>query len=1051
MDYVLGLDIGIASCGWCVIDLNEKRIENLGVRIFSKAEQPKTGESLAKPRRLARGKRRTLRRKAHRMERIKKLFVSEGLITNKDLETVYIRGDLKDPWRLRSEGLDRKLDELEWVRVLTQLAKRRGFKSNRKSEYNDKKSDSGKVLSNITENEAKLLEKGYRTVGEMFVKDEEYSFSDGYFIKNKRNKDGNYNNSVSRNLLIKELNLLFETQRKLGNRFTDEEFETKYMKIFADQRPFSNREMIDDLRGHCTFEKNEKRAFKNCYTSEYFVLLTKLVNLRITDGTARKLSIEEMQKIIKMAFDKKEIKYSDIRKKLNIPEEFIFTGISYKDNTKAENEKFAELKGYYEIKSTITKEVGVEAWNIIDNPDMLDNIVTEIGLCKSDEELIKNLKKLNIEDKVINSLLSLSFSKTMHLSISAMKKIIPYLEKGLRYDEACMEVGYNHSDFSENKGKSKYLPTINGEDIVNPVVIRALSQTRKVINAIIEKYGSPTQINIEVARDMSKTFEERIKIENKQKDNQVQNENLINELKENYPKYFMGSIPKYGDILKWKLYKQQNGYCPYSNEYIEPERLFEIGYVEVDHIIPYSRSMDDSIMNKVLVKGKENQNKKNRIPAEYFGIETQRWNDFVIRVKNSSLPMKKKERLLKEEFDENNENEWKQRNLNDTRYITSYISRFIKENLEFAPSELKVKVLMPNGAMTAKLRGIWGLNKVRENGDLHHALDAAVIATVNQGLINKITEYYKYEEKSFTEKAKKKFPVPWEKFKDEVEARLSDNPKREIEVRQLQNYLGVDLENIKPILVSRMPERKVKGEFHQETIRSKKHMETEGVSTIKVLLSSLDLKKLEKMYDKEHNKRLYEALKERLEKYNGNAKKAFSIENPFYKPTKNGERGPLVRSIKISEVQNTGIEVQGGIADNSSMIRVDIFTKDDKYYIVPIYTKDVGKNELPNKAIIAHKIEKDWDIIDETYEFCFSIYKNDFISIKTKKGEFMGYYISTHRGTGAITIDKHDSSEKDISIGCKTAISIKKYHIDILGNKYEVKGEKRCGLEKCNN
>ena len=71
MRYTLGLDIGISSVGWAVLrntpDGEPFKIEDLGARVFERAEQPKTGASLALPRREARGARRRLRRRNRRV------------------------------------------------------------------------------------------------------------------------------------------------------------------------------------------------------------------------------------------------------------------------------------------------------------------------------------------------------------------------------------------------------------------------------------------------------------------------------------------------------------------------------------------------------------------------------------------------------------------------------------------------------------------------------------------------------------------------------------------------------------------------------------------------------------------------------------------------------------------------------------------------------------------------------------------------------------------------------------------------------------------------
>ena len=137
MKYRLGLDIGITSVGWSVINLDENRIEDLGVRIFNAAENPKDGSSLAAPRREARGRRRLLRRKAYRVKRVKNLIVDKKILTKDELESLFTNKSVIPIWDARVEALDRSVTNEEWSKILINFCKRRGFKSNRKNEVND--------------------------------------------------------------------------------------------------------------------------------------------------------------------------------------------------------------------------------------------------------------------------------------------------------------------------------------------------------------------------------------------------------------------------------------------------------------------------------------------------------------------------------------------------------------------------------------------------------------------------------------------------------------------------------------------------------------------------------------------------------------------------------------------------------------------------------------------------------------------------------------------------------------------------------------------------
>ncbi|HOX22521.1 MAG TPA: hypothetical protein PLL10_03580 [Elusimicrobiales bacterium] len=211
-----------------------------------------------------------------------------------------------------------------------------------------------------------------------------------------------------------------------------------------------------------------------------------------------------------------------------------------------------------------------------------------------------------------------------------------------------------------------------------------------------------------------------------------------------------------------------------------------------------------------------------------------------------------------------------------------------------------------------------------------------------------------------------------------------------------------------------------------------------------------------------YNRALYDALKKRLAEFSGKADKAFA--EKFYFPRKDGQKGPLVRSVRLLEKQNTGVKVHSGngIADNGEMVRVDVFRKAGKHYLVPIYVADMVKDTLPNKAIVANKPEIEWPEIDNTYEFLFSLFKNDLISINSSKqpeNEKIGYYTSCNRANGAIDMELHDRSNFKhstkgtltnpwSSIGARLLKSFKKYQVDVLGNIYEVKKETRLGTRK---
>ena len=229
--YAIGLDIGITSVGWATLALdgneNPCGIIGMGARIFDAAEQPKTGESLAAPRRAARSSRRRLRRHRHRNERIKNLMVSKGVLSSDELETLF-DGRLEDIYALRVKALDGKVSRSEFARILLHLSQRRGFRSNRK---NPSSKEDGALLKAVSENAERMEKHGYRTVGEMLLCDEA-------FKQHKRNKGGNYLTTVTRDMVADEARAIFAAQRSFGSEYASEEFENEYLEILLSQRSF---------------------------------------------------------------------------------------------------------------------------------------------------------------------------------------------------------------------------------------------------------------------------------------------------------------------------------------------------------------------------------------------------------------------------------------------------------------------------------------------------------------------------------------------------------------------------------------------------------------------------------------------------------------------------------------------------------------------------------------------------------------------------------------------------------------------------------------------
>lgn len=1107
----LGLDIGIASVGWAVLDAG--RIVDLGVRCFDKAETAKDGESLNLARRKARLLRRRLYRRAWRLTKLARLLKQEGLIQS-------ARFFKQQPaftdstWLLRVEGLDRLLTPTEWARVIYHLCKHRGFhwvsKAEEAAADGDASSEGGRVKKGLASTKALMSEKGYRTAAEMVLTE---------FPNAQTNKRGEYSKALSRVLLDNEFRLLFEAQRRLGNPYALERFE-QWVRgngdcksgLFWNQKPALSGADLLKMLGKCTFEKTEFRAPKASFTAERHVWLTRLNNLRVVvDGVSRPLSASERQVALDLPYHSSEqFTYKNLRRALvgsGMPEAFRFGGLPYPSAGQTEEHKaknpedqtLVKLSAWHVLRLAMTKAELEDAWQQISvaaldgQPDTLDQIGWVLSVYKDDDEVKTELSKLSLpqSEQTIAVLLGIRFDKFHALSLTALRKIVPLMEPGLRYDEAVAQIpeyGHHRQLTKPEDGKVRYLPPfykgrnpgntmVLREDLDvprNPVVLRALNQARKVVNALIKQYGSPTAVHIEMARDLSRPLDERREVQKLQDEFKERNQKA----REDFEAQF-NRKPSGKDFEKWMLYREQGGQCAYSQQPLAPSgdcrEIFLEGKTQIDHALPYSRSFDDSKNNKVLVLTRENQNKGNRTAFEYLtsfagGEDGERWRHFVGWVnQNRAYRDAKRNRLLRKNYGTEEARGFKDRNLNDTRYICKFFKNYVEQSLQLATradGETNRRCVVVSGQLTAFLRARWGLLKIREESDRHHALDAAVVAACSHGMVKALADYSRLKEVAFLkegfpdpetgeifnpaafDRGRHHFPEPWAHFRHELEARLKiDNlvALRE-DMQRLGTYSQADLQQLRTLFVSRAPQRRNGGAVHKDTIYAQpERLKAQGGVVEKVALTSLSLKDMDNLVDPHRNANLYAAIRERLEAHSDKADKAFGPDKPLYKPGKDGQpSGPVVRAVKMMIDKRSGIPIRGGVAKNDSMIRVDVFAKTGRFHLVPVYVHH-RVTGLPNRAIVAFKDEVEWTLIDDSFAFLFSVYPNDLIKITLKKETHIGYFASCHRGTGAFNLWSHDRAQA-VGKGVKTALSLEKFNVDLLGRFFPAPPEQRRGL-----
>lgn len=1087
-----GFDIGIASVGWAVFAPNF--IVDLGVRAFDKAETAKEGESLNLARRMARLARRRLRRRAWRLVRLARQLKREGLIEDAHWFQ-HQPAAQKSTWALRVEGLDRLLADEEWARVIYHLSKHRGFhwisRADKKRAEADKQGEGGKVAQGLAATERLMKERSYRSAAEMMLQE---------FPQAQRNKRGEYGRALSRKLLSEELTLLFHRQRELGNRRAGESFERALLDqksgLFWVQKPALTGKALLEMLGRCTFEKNEFRAPRASFSAERHVWLTRLNNLRIiVDGHTRPLSDGERRMALPLPYQgtSEKFSYRHLRNALVkaglLPDSFRFAGLSYPSDRQVEQEHakdpetdaLVRLSAWHELRQALKKAgletewKGLAAAAIEGRPDLLNDIARVLSVFKDDDEVSAELAKLPLPGepgRMAEALRDIRFDRFHALSLKALQKIIPYMETGLRYDEACREAGYHHSlTHKSGRGEHDLLPPFYSkrdergrmllrEDIDaprNPVVLRALNQARKVMNALVRRYGAPAEVHIEMARDLSRAIDERRKIEREQEAFRKRNEDDKAEFASSFS---IVGAPRGGDFEKWRLYREQQGKCAYSLEPIDLHRLLEPGYVEVDHALPYSRSFDNSKSNKVLAFVKENRDKGNRTPYEYLGgvHGSERWRNFVAAVEtNKAYRQAKRSRLLRKDFGKKESEEFKERNLSDTRYICRFFKNYVEAYLRLAEGSDARRCVVLSGQLTAFLRARWGLLKIRGDSDRHHALDAAVVAACSHAMVKRLSDYSRRREldcvregfidaetgeivnPAMLQQAQQHFPDPWPHFRHELQARLwiDDPALLRAEVERLGSYPSEALALVRPLFVSRAVDRRTIGKIHDATIFSTKGVRsTQAVE--RVVLTDLTLAKLEGMVGKDdaRNSALYAALKFRLEEAGGDAKKAFGPQSQkMFKPTRAGGKAPEVHSIRIEVAKRSGLLVRGGVADLGEMLFVDVFRGDRGFFLVPRYAaagKDIRQPPIAAKE----------------GNYVFSLTKNELVEVALGDEVTVGYFVM-YESDGRVTLRAHDQPQPDKRFFRKSvtgARRISKFNVDILGYIHLTKPEPNRGL-----
>lgn len=839
---ILGLDLGTNSIGWALVKINSEgnplQILGMGSRIIPLSADDRDeflkGNSISKNqnRTLARTQRKGYDRRQLRKKQLNQLLNKFGIEPSDDL----LHLPPTELWQLRSDASsdNKNISAKQLGRILIHINQKRGYKSARSDANMDKKDTD--YVAEVKSRHVQLKEQG-KTIGNYIANELNHAQNHNLYFRKK-------DKVFPREAYLEEFEKIMNVQKTRHAFLTDEVIDQLKREIIFYQRPLKSQKGLVSI---CEFEGIEKEIIKNDKSKTLQVgpkvaprssplsQLCKIwestnnivLKIKNPEGSKYKWSdfeptLEQKEQIAAYLFNHESISFVELLKILDLKKEDVYVnkqilrGIQG-NTTKAELQKFlddtdplltfdVQMVPYAKQAYLFDQKTGEileeqDAYIIDSNIEMqpLYKLWHTIYSIKDSEEC-KNalMKNFHLNEEIAGNLSKIDFNKQGYSNKShkAMRKILPYLMQGYNYADASSLGGYNHSNSltqyqNEQRQLKDKLALIPKNGLRQPVVEKILNQMIHVVNSIIDTYGKPSEIRVELARELKQSKDER---NDADKQNSV-NKKLHDEIAKRLTELGLPATKKYIQKYKYifpvreKKYSeaQVNTQCIYCGERFNLAEALGGDNFDIDHIVPKALLFDDSQLNKVLVHRHCNKNKTNTTAYDYIASKgdaeldkyLQRVDEWysknilsygkMLRLKVSHKEYIERKKQKKEtESDKRLWENFIDRNLRET----AYISRKAKSLLQ----EICKDVHSTEGGVTAKLRDLWGwddvlmnlqLPKYRELGQTewkewtsdhgknthkkeivknwdkrddhrHHAIDALVVACTKQGFIQRI-------------------------------------------------------------------------------------------------------------------------------------------------------------------------------------------------------------------------------------------------------------------------------------------------------------------------
>ena len=1006
MPLVFGLDIGTTSIGFAVIEHDVShatgRIRRLGVRVFPEARDPK-GVPLNHDRRQARLRRRQLRRRRERRRRLAAVLFQAGLLPGRD-SPAWNDAMKSCPYELRMRAFQGEtLASHEIGRAIYHLAQRRHFKGRDLdqiadgAESADDDADDKKVAS-ARDKIVRELERDGNTIGAWLAKRGPH-------------------------------------ERKRGEHATREVVEDEFDKVWLPLIPTAFRSLVRDTiffqrpvfwrlktLGECRFVPGAPLCPKGFWLSQQRRMLEKLNNLSLSGGNQRRLSHDEREAILARLQTQASMTWPGVRRalaplyrargepgeekalKFNLQEggetKLLGNAIEAKLNSIfgdgwQDHPRKQEIRDSFpqKIWQADYEEVGGQRVTILSAPERKARRA-EVARWFSKEFGLSDAQAVAIERVKLPP-------GWEPYSIEALQAMLPHLEAGVRFGEIVSGLDlepWRTDTFPDRQQPTgeivDRLPSPADRDerrrvagLRNPTVARTRNELRKVVNNLIDLFGKPDLIRVEIARDVGNSKRQReekaLGIRRQERRRKAAREKL----QEN------GILePSRADVEKWMLWEECGHRCPYTGDSICFDDLFRSGRFEVEHVWPRSLSLDDSFRNKTLCRQDVNARKGNRIPYDFFRNDPDEWAAVASRLygmkaRRGELGMSaaKIRRFLAASIPD----DFAARQLNDTGYASREAVSYLKMLWPDAGPEAPVKVQAVSGRVTAHLRRLWGLNNIlADDGEKtradhrHHAVDALTVACCHPGMTQQLARYW--QEENSPGAANPNLSQPWATIRVDAEQAVAD------------------------IVVSHRVRKKLSGPLHKETVYgdTAETVFGKGGQSYRVFVSRRDVEDLSKSDLMDKNKDLWpdQKLREIVVAWvtrhgDGDPKKAF----PPY--PKRGRHGPNVHRVRLRRKLQIGLmaKVSTGYAELHNNHHIAIYRLPDGNVNHEVVSLMEASRRLARREPVVRRDRSDGA------QFLMSLSPGDSLRLM-RNGAASVQVVSGVWGNGQVVMREHDDA-----------------------------------------